>query len=155
MQTVMSILIKKSVVVIDNNTKQIILKGQRDPATRLWLVPIVQQQIQLQHKYKFKIPTFAVPHAAKSAYHQKTISNLIQFLHATAGSPPEKAWCKAIDNNNFFLTWPGLTSQAVQKHLPKSEATAMGQRWDNDGTAMEQRWDSNGTAMGQRGDISI
>jgi hypothetical protein len=86
--------------------------------------PIVQQRIQLQHKYKFKIPT-AVPHAANSAYHQKTISNLIQFLHAIAGSPPVKTWCKTIDNN-FFLTWPGLISQAVRKHLPKSEATAMG-----------------------------
>jgi hypothetical protein len=50
---------------------------------------------------------------------------LIQFLHATAGSPPVKTWCKAI-YNNFFLTWPGLTSQAVRKHLPKLEATAMG-----------------------------
>jgi hypothetical protein len=36
-----------------------------------------------------------------------------------------KTWCKAIDNN-FFLTWPGLTSQAVWKHLPKSEVTAIG-----------------------------
>jgi hypothetical protein len=36
-----------------------------------------------------------------------------------------KTWYKAIDNN-FFLTWPGLTGQAVRKNLPKSEATAMG-----------------------------
>jgi hypothetical protein len=116
---------KRSVVIIDNDTQQVIIKGQRDPATRLWLVPIVQQQIQLQNKYKFKILTSAVPHTANSAYHQRTISKLIHFLHAIAGSPPVKTWCKAIDSN-FFLTWPGLTSQAVRKHLPKSEATAMG-----------------------------
>jgi hypothetical protein len=85
----MSTLIKNTVVVINNKTKQIILKGRRDPATRLWLVPIVQQQIQLQQKYKVNIPT-GVPYAANSAYHQKTISKLIQFLHATAGSPPVK-----------------------------------------------------------------
>jgi hypothetical protein len=115
---------KNTVVVINNKTKQIILKGRRDPATRLWLVPIVQQQIQLQQEYKFKIPT-SVPHAANSAYHQKKISKLIQFLHATAGSPPVETWCKAIDDN-FFSTWPGLTSQAVRKHLPKSIATTMG-----------------------------
>jgi hypothetical protein len=96
---------KTGVVVINNNTKQVILEGRRDPATRLWLVPIVQQQIKLQQQYKFKIPTTAIPHAANSAYHQKTIPKLIQFLHATAGSPPVKSWCKAIDKN-FFSTWP-------------------------------------------------
>jgi hypothetical protein len=64
---------KNTVVVIDNNTKKVILEGKRDPATRLWLVPIVQQRIHLQQEYKFKIPT-DVPHAANSAYHQKTIS---------------------------------------------------------------------------------
>jgi hypothetical protein len=116
---------KKTVVVIDNNTQKVILEGRRDPATRLGLVPIVQQQIELQHQFKFNIPTTAIPHAANSAYHQKTISKLIQFLPATAGSPPVKTWCKAIDDN-FFSTWPGLTRQAVRKHLPKSETTTMG-----------------------------
>ena len=58
---------KQSVVVIDNKTEQVILKGRRDPATRLWLIPIVQQQIKLQQKYQFKIPAPAVPHAANSA----------------------------------------------------------------------------------------
>jgi hypothetical protein len=116
---------KKGVVVIDKNTEQMILKGRRDPATRLWLIPIVQQPIKLQHQFKFKIPTIDVPHTVNSTYQQRTVSKLIQFLHATAGSPPVKTWCKAI-NNNYFITWSGLTSQAVQKHLPKSEATSMG-----------------------------
>jgi hypothetical protein len=116
---------KQSVVVIDNNIEQVILKGRRDPATRLWLIPIVQQQIELQHQFKFKIPTSDVTHTVNSAYQQRTVSKSIQFLHATAGSPPVKTWCKAIDNN-YFITWPGLTSQAVRKHLHKSEATSMG-----------------------------
>jgi hypothetical protein len=103
----------------------VILKGRRDPATRLWLIPIVQQQIELQHQFKFKIPTSDVPHTVNSAYQQRTVSKLIQFLHATAGSPPVKTWCKAIDNN-YFITWPGLTSQAVRKHLPKSEVPSTG-----------------------------
>jgi hypothetical protein len=114
---------KSSVVVINNKTKQVILEGKRDPATRLWLVPIIQQKLQQQQsKVNHNI---SVPHTVNSAYHQKTISKLIQFLHATAGSPPVKTWCNAIDSN-FFSTWPGLTSQAVRKHLPKSEATTMG-----------------------------
>ena len=60
---------KESVVVINNNTQQVILKGRRDPATRLWLIPIVQKKIQLQHQFNFKIPTTVIPHAANSAYH--------------------------------------------------------------------------------------
>jgi hypothetical protein len=59
---------KRNVVAIDNNTQQVILKGRRDPATRLWLIQIVQQQIQLQQQYKFKIFTTTVPHAANSAW---------------------------------------------------------------------------------------
>jgi hypothetical protein len=116
---------KTNVVVINNKTKQVILEGRRDPAIRLWLIPILQKKLQVQNKFKFEIPPTAVTHAANSAYHQKTIPKLIQFLHVTAGSPPVKTWCKAIDNN-FFSSWPGLTSQAVRKHLPKSEATTMG-----------------------------
>jgi hypothetical protein len=55
-------------VVIDDKTKQIVLQGRSDLATRLWLVPIVQKQIKLQQKYRFNIPT-DIPHAANSAYH--------------------------------------------------------------------------------------
>jgi hypothetical protein len=59
---------QKGVVVIDNNTEQVILKGRRDPATRLWLIPIVQQPIKIEHQFKFKIPTSDVPHTVNSAY---------------------------------------------------------------------------------------
>jgi hypothetical protein len=62
---------------------------------------------------------------ANSAYKQKTIEDLITFLHATAGSPTVATWGPAIDKG-FFNTWPGLTSALVRKHLPKSIATVMG-----------------------------
>jgi hypothetical protein len=49
----------------------------------------------------------------------------IQFLHAAAFSPVTSTWIDAI-NNGHFTTWPGLTAEAVRKHLPKSFATAQG-----------------------------
>ena len=52
-------------------------------------------------------------------------SNLAQYLHATCLSPPISTFIKAINNNNF-VTWPGLTSKLMSKHLPKSTHTTLG-----------------------------
>jgi hypothetical protein len=40
-------------------------------------------------------------------------------------SPSKTTWIKAIQNG-FFQSWPGVTQQAVNKHFPKSIATAKG-----------------------------
>jgi hypothetical protein len=47
------------------------------------------------------------------------------MLHATCGYPVPSTWIWAIDNGHF-ATWPRLTADLVQKHLPKSMATAQG-----------------------------
>ena len=64
-------------------------------------------------------------HYANSAYQQKNKKDLATFLHATAGYPPIKTFCKAIDNG-FFSTWPGLSSELIRKHLDPSIPTIMG-----------------------------
>jgi len=64
-------------------------------------------------------------HAANSAYEKRTKPELAIFLHATAGFPPPKTFCAAIDAG-FFATWPGLTSELIRKHLPKSIPSIMG-----------------------------
>jgi hypothetical protein len=46
-------------------------------------------------------------------------------LHAACFSPVKSTWIKAIKNGNF-LSWPGLTEHAVEKHLSKSTATTKG-----------------------------
>ena len=55
----------------------------------------------------------------------KTKADLVQYLHRAAFSPVVSTWTRAIDAG-FFATWPGLTSDLVRKHLPKSLATAKG-----------------------------
>ena len=54
-----------------------------------------------------------------------TKSALVQYLHRCDFSPVVPTWTKAIDAK-FFATWPGLKSELLRKHLPKSLATAKG-----------------------------
>ena len=56
---------------------------------------------------------------------KQTHQDLVRYLHAACFSPVKSTWVKAISNNNF-ITWPGLTSQLVTKHLPPLEATVLG-----------------------------
>ena len=52
-------------------------------------------------------------------------ATLAQYLHATCFSPVPSTFIKAIQNNNF-ITWPGLTTKLIQRHLPPSIATEKG-----------------------------
>jgi hypothetical protein len=108
-------------VVVRNQHSTIVLVGHRDPITKLWEVPLAPHIDEPR-------PTKATPQVvafANSAYKQKTLQDLIVFLHATAGSPTVATWCHAIDNGHYS-TWPGLTSPLVRKYLPKAKATIMG-----------------------------
>ena len=55
----------------------------------------------------------------------QTKQDLARYLHASCWSPPISTFLRAIKNGNF-LTWPGLTTQLITKHLPPSIATAKG-----------------------------
>ena len=108
-------------IVVKKNDK-IILKGVRDKVSTLWMIPI-------KHRTKRKLFEQQLPstptHAANSAYHQPTIAKLMAYHNATIGSLPIKTLCNAIDND-WLTSFPGLTSAAIRKHLPKSISTTMG-----------------------------
>lgn len=76
---------------------------------KLWNIPAPKQ------------PT----HMANSACTQVNANELAAFLHATAGHPALQAFCKAIDAG-WFITWPGLSSPLIHKHLKQSIPTIMG-----------------------------
>jgi hypothetical protein len=63
--------------------------------------------------------------AFNHARETSNLKELINYLHATAFSPVKSTWIKAIKNGNF-ASWPGLTEQAIEKHLSKSVATVKG-----------------------------
>ena len=49
----------------------------------------------------------------------------MQFLHEAAGSPVTSTWTTEV-RNGYFISWPGLTVENINKHLPKSVATTRG-----------------------------
>ena len=52
-------------------------------------------------------------------------ADLAEFLHGCCGSPAITTFLKAIRNNQL-ITWPGLTTYLVEKHLGPCRATAKG-----------------------------
>jgi hypothetical protein len=101
------------------HNKTLLLEGPRDPATNLWLLPLQPQPDPLPPR------DIDTPHLGFAAHHTSTKPDLIQYMHTSCFSPVSSTWLRAIRNNNF-VTWPGVSSHAVTKHLPKSVATAQG-----------------------------
>ena len=80
--------------------------GTRDPKNGLYYIVL-------------PTPTSPVRSEAHSAYGMMTKADLVHFLHRAVFSPVVLTWTKAIDAG-YFTTWPGITSDLVRKHLPKS-----------------------------------
>jgi hypothetical protein len=112
---------------------QLILHGQRDPTTNLWAIPLLPTKAPTSHLMDKPLAdqgpgccSFPLPLAhANSAYHTTTQRDHVTFLHAACGYPVPTTWIQAIDRGHF-ATWPGLTSELVRKHLPKSIPTIKG-----------------------------
>jgi hypothetical protein len=56
------------------------------------------------------------------AHDNNNQKDLINYLHAACFSPVKSTWITVIRNGNF-LSWPGLTKHAVERHSSKSTAT--------------------------------
>ena len=51
--------------------------------------------------------------------------DLITFYHTTCFSPSKATWLQAI-NKGYFIGWPNLSPNSVNKHLRIPEATIKG-----------------------------
>jgi hypothetical protein len=51
--------------------------------------------------------------------------SLVNYLHKALFSPTESAMLQAVKDGHM-ITWPGLTEDAINKHLKLTPATAMG-----------------------------
>jgi hypothetical protein len=98
-------------VTVSKNGK-CVMYGARDPRSRLWRVDL---------KQRFEINQVQCNHAHDNS-NQK---DLINYLHAACFSPFKSTWISAIKNGNF-TSWPGITEQAVEKHLSKSTSMTKG-----------------------------
>jgi hypothetical protein len=74
----------------------------------------------------WKIPLATTTHQANGILRlDKTQEELALYHHATLGSPAPSTLLRAI-RRGHLTTFPGLTTQLIVKHLPKSIATALG-----------------------------
>jgi hypothetical protein len=66
------------------------------------------------------------PHEeAKNFYELRNTGVLVNYLHKTMFSPTKSALLQAVKNGHL-VAWPGLTEQAMNKHLKLRPATTMG-----------------------------
>ena len=100
---------KHDVKIIKHNT--VLITGPRTPAG-LWSLPL-------------QVPT-QPPHQANGILRlDKTYEQLAIYHHTTLGCPVPSTLLRAI-RRGHLTTFPGLTTQLITKHLPKSIATTLG-----------------------------
>jgi hypothetical protein len=63
---------------------------------------------------------------ANNVYELRNTGSLVHYLHKALFSPMKSAMLQAIKDGHL-ITWPGLTEDAINKHLRLTPVTAMGQ----------------------------
>jgi hypothetical protein len=96
------------------------MKGNRDCATGLW-------RINLYHKKTDCNISQNQPqiHSANNIYALRNTGALVNYLHKAMFSCTKSALVHAVKKGHL-ATWPGLTVEAINKHLKLTTATAMG-----------------------------
>jgi hypothetical protein len=101
-----------SVTICDPQEFQI-MSGARDLDTGLWRINLRKDNEQLQQS------------VATNIYELHNTGALVHYLHKALFSPTKYALLQAVKNRHL-VTWPGLTEEAIHKHLKLTLATAMG-----------------------------
>jgi hypothetical protein len=128
------------------------LKGWQCPVTKLWCVPLVDKQDNLntdtllatQPSLRISTSCMKVQTTQKSQSHIRallaqtnkeeyvhnvyklpSIKQTVQYLHAAVGHPTEDTWLKAIRKENYN-SWPLIDTKKVWKYFPESEETQFG-----------------------------
>ena len=114
--------------------KQIILKGEKDPATDLWTLPLGPSSMTSQNSLS-QSPSAALSITNAHAHHPlqiaffahtaQTKANSIRFAHQSLCSPTIPTLRKAI-KRGYLKGCPNLTARGVQKYLNPSPATTKG-----------------------------
>jgi hypothetical protein len=97
---------KEDTVTICNSENSTILSGPRDDTTGLWRINLKQT-----HKH--------IPEPiAKNVYELRNTGALVHYLHKALFIPTKYAMLQAVKDGHL-ITWPGLTEDAINKHLKK------------------------------------
>jgi hypothetical protein len=104
---------KNASVTICNPQEFQFLSCARDLDTGLWCINLKND------KQKLKQPV------ANNVYELRNTGALVHYLHKAQFSPTKSTLLQAVKNGHL-VTWPGLTEEAINKHLKLTPATAMG-----------------------------
>jgi hypothetical protein len=100
-------------VTIFNSTGNAILKGTKDLSTGLWRINLRKNE-----------PPSPIA-TANNVYELRSTGALVNYLQKALFSPTKSALLHAVKKGHL-ITWPGLTEEAIHKHLKLTPATAMG-----------------------------
>ena len=95
------------------------LQGYRDKSTGMWTIDILDEP----NRTDSRVQTTRIQ--ANNVYEYKKKQDIVTYLYKAMLSPVKSTWIKAI-NAGVLNTWPGFTSDLVEKHLKKSNATVKG-----------------------------
>jgi hypothetical protein len=112
---------KRDSVTICDSEKDQILTGPRDSNTGLWRINLKQ-------------PNNHIPEPIENNVDElRNTGPLVHYLHNALFSPTKSAMLQEVKDGHL-ITWPGLTEDAINKHLKLTPATAichMNQRRQN------------------------
>jgi hypothetical protein len=104
--------LQQDTVTICNSDNSKLLSGPRDVTTGLWHINLKQ-------------PNKTIPDPiADNVYELRNTGALVHYLHQALFSPMKYAMLQAVKDGHL-ITWPGLTEDAINKHLKLTPATAM------------------------------
>jgi hypothetical protein len=100
-------------VTICNSQELQILKGARYLDTGLWRINLRTEHQQPQQAVE------------NNVYELRNTGALVNYLHKSMFSPTTSALLQAVKKGHL-IAWPGLTEEAINKHLKLKPATTMG-----------------------------
>jgi len=105
--------------------KKLILTGIRNHHDGLWDVPLPQKPLEILQQHN--VNNIISPSSKLNVVINKstTKKDLALYYHACCFSPTKSTFINAIKLGHFS-SWPGLTVDLIQKHLPESIATTKG-----------------------------
>jgi hypothetical protein len=104
---------KHASVTICDSQKSQILNGPQDLDTGLWRINLNQTN------------NHAPDPISNNVYELRSTCDLVHYLHTSLFSPTKYALLQDFKDGHL-ITWPGLTEDAIHKHLKLTPATAMG-----------------------------
>jgi hypothetical protein len=104
---------KEDTVTICNSENSKLLSGPRDDTTGLWRINLEQTNKHIPDPI------------ANTVYELRNTGDLVHYLHKALFSPKKAAMLQAVKDGHL-ITWPGLTEDAINKHLKLTPATVMG-----------------------------